>query len=392
MNFFNFFIKWYHNQESWMRFFLNVLISFFFSFLLCSLHYFISEKFNAIGNFLNNLKIGISVIESLSSKFGTIFYNEAAKSIISTIPLIMLLFHLFMHFAKEYCLKYRPEKKFLDDMIKIKGNINNDHIYEIFKDYISRHISSISNNQFQNLDQLNYNYVNLASAVELTSLNDTDKEVSSEGNTTINAKALSVLRRERVLQVCKFLLKGKVTSFYATEFHLKEVISDCAKWNDDKEYRNILQNDCHIKNSVRKRIIGVKESDYNNIQDFQKELFINYLQWHIDNNWEARLYIIKDDLFPLRLTTLGKNIRHCDDLIDFLYVEYECVKEHIVFAQNDTGLCKFFNHPSKQHYNPVLDYKSLFESLWEGKKSTIIQYQSDYKVVNSEFINHLKEN
>lgn len=405
------FIIWYFRHEQVFRLGVNIIISLIISFLINILCIFL--------NFcLTQLMAFISSIISIELP-----HFSFVSSTISIALIIVYLFHRFMHFAHEYCLNYRPEKTFLEEMGKIKNNINNDTIYEIFKNFISRHASSISNNQLQNLDQLNLNYVDLAAALELTSINSDDKLVFSGNDTFINGKALSSVRRERVLHICKSLLNNHISKFYATEFHLIDVISDEAKWNDDKDYREALQEDANIKNCSNKtRIIGIKKSDYDRIKNHPNyKGFISYLKWHIDNNWEAHLYIIDDHLFPIQLTKLGKNIKCCNDLTDFLYVEFcskkslfnrlnatrkalftmnkEKIKkawalkttECVVFAQNDEGLCKFFKKPSQQTYNPVSDYKSLFESLLDSNEDNEIKRQQ-HILLKQEFITSLENN
>lgn len=331
-----------------------------------------------LGFFLSGIIPFISDVFELNTKLWILLLKLAPIT-----GILSALFALFMYYSYEYCLKYRRERKFLEEMDKVRGNMRNDSIYDdVFKDFISDLAKQFGTEQVNKIDEQNHSYVDLATALELTPISQV---IRTSSDIRIQGQAISRIRRKRVLEICKSLLNDRVALFYATEFHLYDVISDNDKRNNDEDYRKELKKrikDCPEK----KRIIGIKNSEYDTIMKDpdKKNSLKNYLQWHIDNKWEKLLYVIDDSIFPLLLEKFGGNNTSCNELTDFLYVEYgsnKKINKKVVFAQNDKGLCKYFMWPHKnQDYNPnpIEIYKSSFEKLWTGNLSQ----KSKFKKIN----------
>lgn len=292
------------------------------------------------------------------------------------------------YFANEYFKAYYPESNFLSNMRKIKDNINNNSIYDLFKEYSSKFVSSISN-EINPIDQVDAKRVDLA--FELASFQNQELK-RNNGDIIITNKAISRIRRARILEICRSLLHENINTFYATECHLMDVISDNTKWDNDKKYREELQKTLSkIQDKNKKRIIIIKKSDYDRIKSDCKskcsKRFFNYCKWHHENNWSSCLFLLDEDSH-LELSTLGAEIGFCNDLTDFIFVEYKTrkQKETIVFAQNDSGLCKYFKRPSKQPTDPIDDYKNWFESVWQNEGNCNHQI-----IINDDFLKEFEK-
>lgn len=331
--------------------------------------------------------------EQIQKAYPNAKYIDSLFKIITIASILSFFSLILLNYANEYCLKYRPDQDMLGFLSSSKRIILNTRLYNIYKIFV-RDIASSLRNQIQNLDVINTDHIDLATEVDLTLLKK-DKLVFGANDTLISGRAISNTRRERILKICESLLNDEIRSFHATEFHIMDVISDQRKYNADNNYRESLHTNKNITScSNKKRIIGIKKADYETIlnnSEYRARL-VQYLQWHIDNLWDARLYKeIDDKLYPLKVIDFGCNSDNCVDLTDFLYVEYSSkdgINEYVVFAQNDNGLCKYFTYPSEseESHKLIIEYSNIFKRLWEHSVLT----KEEMVIVDKDLISNIK--
>ena len=198
--------------------------------------------------------------EQLQNTYPNAEYLDSAFKIVTIASILSFLSLVLLNYANEYCLKYRPDQDMLGFLLRSKNYIQNPRLYNIYKVFV-RDLARSLRNQIQNLDVINTDHIDLATEVDLTSLRN-NKLVFGANDTLISGRAISHARRERILKICESLLNDEIRSFYATEFHIMDVVSDKRKYNDDNNYRENLQTNKNITSCPnKKRIIGIKKAD-----------------------------------------------------------------------------------------------------------------------------------
>lgn len=256
---------------------------------------------------------------------------------------------------------YTPYDTILNDFEEHKKNINNPIIFNVFIKYLKDIASKIRETSgLQTIDSMDRNPIDLAFEITLLDTEVVDKEDTF----CVPKAAISRVRRKRILELIPYMLEPNLCLFYATEFHLLSVVRDQEKWNFDEDYRKNLKG--HSINDKR-RIIVINKDEVKTLNKNQKDRLESYLKWHCNNYWNTILYAVNKDNYPLKLSSFGYNITSCDELTDFVFVEYKN-KKSIVFAQNDKEKCKYFiKNKTNGSTCTVDEYKKWFNMLWDNQ-------------------------
>ena len=195
------------------------------------------------------------------------------------------------------------------------------------------------------------------------------------------SKRLSTLRRKRMISISTALINWQTNMCYAMECHLDEIITNREKYQNDEEYRNIQIE--KLKSGVNRflkpdcrRIVVIHQQKWNKISDnhrYQRRLE-NYLRWHINNQWNIKLYIVKDDI-QFRMSVLGNMPIGYDDLTDFVIIGNR-YKKGVVFAQNNKEMAQIINA------NSTPSYENWYHAAWERLACEVIEGHT----VNNDFL------
>ena len=204
---------------------------------------------------------------------------------------------------------------------------------------------------------------------------------------------VSTRRRNRMIAVGLSYLNWRDNTCLAVETHLKEILSDGTKFLADCNYREKQIKEIRKRSRIIKlfskldirRIIIIKESDWMFLKKNHLANLKKYLQWHIDNYWDAILYVMEDNPNTLTLSSIHQlPSSEYDDFSDFLIIKEIHDDNCTVFAQNSYGHARIIEEPGIGVYN------EWFNSVWEfGLENLSNIPNKGYWHINQAFVNNV---
>lgn len=191
-------------------------------------------------------------------------------------------------------------------------------------------------------------------------------------------QSLSAKRRSRMIDISTSFLNWRVCMCHASETNLLDVISNEDKYEHDKEYREeqikrikqrwkfiermFLKQDC-------KRIIILPIKEWEELKNNHKDKLVEYFNWHIDNHWDAKLYIIKETESPYKLSTIAAfGPSNCSEFTDFVIIKKWLDKGSVVFAQNSREKARIIDSNAYRNW-----YERWFTRVW--KDGPIVKHE-----------------
>lgn len=200
---------------------------------------------------------------------------------------------------------------------------------------------------------------------------------------------ISTRRRERMIRISLSFLNWRTSSCFAVESHLKNIICNPQKFNTDCKYREdqIKKLKKRINPFLEiRRIVIIKEDDWNYLKENHLKDLTQYLQWHVTNNWDVIICVNNDYATPLTLSSicqLGNDAY--DDFSDFVIIKKKINKNLVIFAQNsEERALMVYEKTDNNGY-----FFNWFNNVWEQGGAVDVNHGNNcYHHIDQSFINN----
>ena len=189
---------------------------------------------------------------------------------------------------------------------------------------------------------------------------------------------ISRIRRDRMISISLSLLNWNTNICLAVETHLKNVICNEQKFDADCSYRKgqisklkmaLILSKLGITKLDIRRIIIIKEDEWNYLYNNYLPKLIKYFRWHLNNKWRILLCINNINDKPLKLSSVCQHgSKIYNDFSDFVIIKKR-YGNFVVFAQNSAErACIVYEKTEKrteQQYIADLSYFNWFNKVWD---------------------------